>query len=458
MKKVALFIFMGFGFSVAWACPSGTTPTTEKGQEGCLLEGRKGGDIVLKNDHMYFLKGAVFIGNDNKDNSTLTIEPGTTIAGSTPKDYLVITRGSKIMAQGERSRPIVFTTTAENPVRGSWGGLVINGNAPINDCHTNTDGSKAKITNGFCEVDGEGASGLYGGNDPMDNSGVLKYARVEWAGYPVLNTDELNGIAFQGVGSGTLVDYIQVHYNDDDGVELFGGTVNVKHVLLTGNKDDSMDWTSGWRGKAQFVLIQQAIDHGNNGIEADNLDSPMDAEPRSNPTLANFTLIGSKTAMKGANGILLREGTGVKIYNSIVAGFKGGGLNVDHPETFTNGHAYDSDGVPGIHITNSVFDNDVNFVVGELKDINGNVIGQEENLAEWVLNGMDLNIFFDSSEAVRAEKVTLQPNMAFESAMEAIDLDSDFFDSVDYIGAIDPDGDDWRTGGWAIDLNGNIIK
>ena len=152
---------------------------------------------------------------------------------------------------------------------------------------------------GFCEANGEGNSGLYGGNNHEDSSGVLRYVRVEWAGFPVTGTDELNGIAFQGVGAGTVVDYIQVHYNNDDGVEFFGGTVNVKHVYLTGNKDDSMDWASGWRGKAQFILVHQAADEGNNGIEASNLESPMNGEPRSNPILANLTLIGSTTATKG---------------------------------------------------------------------------------------------------------------------------------------------------------------
>jgi len=120
---------------------------------------------------------------------------------------------------------------------------------------------------------GEGSSGLFGGNSETDNSGNLLYTRVSFAGNLINDEDELNGIAFQGVGNGTVVDFIQVHNNADDGVEFFGGTVNVKHVVLTGNGDDSMDWTDGWTGKAQYVLIDQADDAGDRAIEGDNRSS-----------------------------------------------------------------------------------------------------------------------------------------------------------------------------------------
>ena len=162
--------------------------------------------------------------------------------------------------------------------RGDWGGLIINGNAPINGCDED-----------LCSAEGEGSTGLYGGDNTEDNSGTLRYVRVEYAGTQFSEDNELNGIAFQGVGSGTTVEYIQVHMNADDGVEFYGGSVNVKYVVLTGIGDDSMDWTDGWNGKAQFVLAKQASDDGDNGIEADNNKANNDFEPRSNPTLANMT-------------------------------------------------------------------------------------------------------------------------------------------------------------------------
>lgn len=417
--------------ATAMACPSGTTPanTTWRSQEVCVLKGRYVSDLVLTNNYAYFLDGGVFIGNDNKQNAVLTIQPGTQIAGATGADFLVVTRGSEIQAKGTHTQPIVFTTSNENPTRGSWGGLVINGNAPIN---CSNPGST------FCEAEGEGSTGLYGGTDAQDSSGALKYVRVEYAGYEITPENELNGIAFQGVGAGTLVDYIQVHMNSDDGVEFFGGTVNVKHVLLTANKDDSLDWTSGWTGKGQYIFVEQAADEGNNGIEADSLKSPMDASPRSNPTLANVTLIGSETARKGGAGILLRRGTGLKLYNTVITGFKAGGLDVDDAETFRNGQDY-TDGLPGIHIANTIFDNAKNFINDE----------GEIDLAEWVLELMDLDVLF-GLEANREEKVVLQNNAVTTDMLAVLPEDADFFfDEVDFIGAVDPEGDDW-TQGWSI--------
>jgi hypothetical protein len=190
-----------------------------------------------------------------------------------------------------------------------WGGVVINGNAPINDCPEGAQGGTAA-----CTKEGEANSGLFGGADATDNSGVLNYVVVKYAGSNVDPENQLNGIAFQGVGSATVVDYIQVHNNLDDGIEMFGGTVNLKHVVLTGNGDDSMDWTDGWTGNMQFVHIKQAGTAGDSGIEADNREGDENALPRSNPTIANMTIVGNP----GERGILLRRGTGADIYNSLV--------------------------------------------------------------------------------------------------------------------------------------------
>lgn len=426
MKKMALAFLLST--SVAIACPSGTNETgrTWKDRKLCGLKGRYVKDLVLTNKFAYQLVGGVFIGNDNKQNTQLTIEPGTYITGESGADFLVVTRGSKIHAQATKSNPIVFTTMNENPKRGSWGGVVINGNAPIN-C--------SQPTGSFCEAEGEGSTGLYGGLDKEDNSGVLKYVRVEYAGFEITPENELNGISFQGVGNGTLVDYVQVHMNADDGVEFFGGTVNVKHIVLTGNKDDSMDWTSGWQGNAQFVFIKQTADEGNNGIEADSLKSPMDAEPRSNPTLSNITLLGSESARKGGAGILLRRGTGLKLYNSIIKGFKKGGLDVDDAETFRNGRDYTND-LPGIHITNSIFDNQTNFIQDS----------GEENLEQWILNEMDLDVLF-GLEPVQTEMITMNGNASEVEIPFVLPEDEDlFFEEVEFIGAIENQANDWTIG------------
>lgn len=280
-------------------------------------------DMTWSNDTVWYLEDMVFIGDDSAE-TVLTIEEGTTIKGvsTVTPGTLVIRRGSKIEAEGTATEPIVFTSAlpAGSRSAGDWGGIVINGKASIN------------VAGGTKQ--GEGNSGTFGGSDDTDSSGTLKYVRVEYAGRIFTSEDELNGIAFQGVGSGTTVDYIQVHQNKDDGVEFFGGTVDVKHVVLTGNQDDSMDWTDGWRGSAQYVIIQHYPGVGDQAIEADNLEGDVTATPRSAPTLANFTMIGNGST----EGAIFRRGTDIALYNSVLTNFdSAGGEALD--ETHDSGHA-----------------------------------------------------------------------------------------------------------------------
>jgi len=298
-------------------CPAGTTAGSAiKGKPSCTLSGSIISDMTLTRGNYYVLDGKVIVGGDNTDSAVLTIQSGTTIIGDDDADFLVISRGSKILANGTNTAPIVLTAIEDieggmdlTNARGLWGGLVLNGNAPINDCPEGAEGGTAQ-----CTKEGEANSGLFGGADAADNSGVLKYLVVKYAGSNVDPENQLNGIAFQGIGSGTTVDYIQVHNNLDDGIEMFGGAVNLKHVVLTGNADDSLDWTDGWVGKVQYVHIKQAGTAGDNGIEADNREGDENALPRSNPTIANMTIVGNP----GERGILLRRGTGADIYNSVV--------------------------------------------------------------------------------------------------------------------------------------------
>ncbi len=298
-------------------CPSGTTQGSAiNGTPSCTLSGIVMADLTLTRGNYYVLDGKVVVGDDNTNSAILTIQSGTTIVGDDDEDFLVISRGSQIVANGTNAAPVTLTAIEDvqggsnlDDARGLWGGLVINGNAPINDCPEGAEGGTPS-----CTKEGEANSGLFGGADPGDSSGVLRYVVVKYAGSNVDPENQLNGIAFQGVGSGTTVDYVQVHNNLDDGIEMFGGTVNLKHVVLTGNADDSMDWTDGWTGDAQFVHISQADSAGDNGIEADNREGDENAQPRSNPTIANMTIDGNP----GERGIRLRRGTGADIYNSLV--------------------------------------------------------------------------------------------------------------------------------------------
>ncbi len=282
-----------------------------------VLRGRfTSGTLTLTSDTYWLLRGAVFFQNTAR----LVVQPGTTVVGETAtRGTLIIDRGAQIIADGTKTAPIVFTS--DQPVgqraRGDWGGLIINGRAPLN------------LPGGLGI--GEGDTGAYGGTDPNDNSGVLRYVRVEFAGIEFSPDNELNGIAFQGVGRGTIVENIQVSHNKDDGIEMFGGTVDIKRAVLTYIGDDSIDWTFGWSGRLQFAVVQQRGDNADRGIEADNNGNNNDLLPRSNPTIYNVTLIGDRSTTHGpesTNGMTLREGTAGTIRNAIVYGFKGNGIQV----------------------------------------------------------------------------------------------------------------------------------
>jgi hypothetical protein len=275
-----------------------------------VIHGRFTSDLRLTSDAYWVLRGAVFIGAPGR----IIIDPGTRVVGETATaGTLIIERGAQIIADGTAAQPIVFTSDQAigDRGRGDWGGLIINGYAPVN------------LIGGVGI--GEGNTGIYGGNDPNDNSGILRYVRVEFAGIEFSPDNELNGIAFQGVGRGTVVDHIQVSFNKDDGIEMFGGTVDIKHAVLTGIGDDSIDWTFGWQGRAQFLIVQQRGDDADRGIEADNQANNNDLLPRSKPVIYNVTLIGDPDTNEGpesTQGMELREGTAGVLRNLIVMGFK----------------------------------------------------------------------------------------------------------------------------------------
>ena len=286
------------------------TEVTVDGVTYNKVEGIINENFMFETGKNWMISGGVFV----EDGATLTIPSGQTVfADPSLTSFLSIKQGGKIMAEGTSSSPIVFTPLKSDPTYGDWGGLIING--------------KAKLNTGFT-AEGEGGTGIYGGDNDEDNSGVLRYIRVEYAG-KVLGTDnELNGFSFNGVGSGTVVEYIQAYKGADDGIEFFGGTVNVRYAVSTHNQDDAFDWTHGWRGKGQYWYVQQGVDGGDRGIEADNNSDDNTLAPYSNPTLANITLNGVDDGDGLNTGMRLREGTKGQIYNAYVTGFPKYGVRV----------------------------------------------------------------------------------------------------------------------------------
>ncbi|EEF79163.1 hypothetical protein [Methylophaga thiooxydans] len=284
-----------------------------------IVEGSINESVNWQADKHYILSGLVFV----ESGATLSIEAGTKISGS-PGSALIVTRDAKINAQGRSNAPIVFTSKqAEGKrQRGDWGGLVLLGNAPINKGTAHIEGIKA-----------DDPRGGYGGMADTDSCGVLKYVRVEFAGYEISQDNELNGLTLGGCGSGTIINHVQVHMGLDDGVEVFGGTVNLKHIFISHPGDDGLDWDQGWQGKAQFVIVHQGPDGGDNGIEADNDKNNHHAAPRSQPTLSNISLIGSGHNDIAQRGLLLRRGTAGDLRNFLITGFTTEALDLGDEST-----------------------------------------------------------------------------------------------------------------------------
>ena len=269
-------------------------------------------DCELAADSTYHLQGLTFV-----DSATLTIGAGATIKGLPDGEEaaLVINPGAKIMAIGTAAKPIVFTAGTSAPERGDLAGVVLLGKADLNLA---TETGKIE---GLTDV-------LYGGTADDDNSGELKYVRIEYAGHLIGADNELNGLTMGGVGSGTKISYVQVYEGLDDCFEWFGGAVSADHLVATGCDDDIFDWDLGWRGSLQFALGVHgtATSADPNGIEADNLNGNEGNTPRSNPKVANLTLIGNGATSQ--YGMHLRRGTAGHIVNSIVTGFKNGTVRI----------------------------------------------------------------------------------------------------------------------------------
>jgi hypothetical protein len=292
---------------------SGTPGESAKTTEA--IEGDITGSRTLDASKNWLLKGLVQV----KAGQTLTIEKGTTIFGdSESKAILLIEPGAKIIAEGTADEPIVFTSQAPEGQRraGDWGGLVLLGNAPVN-----IPGGKGNIEGILKTVSGT----EYGGNDPNDNSGVLKYVRIEYAGVVLSQDNEVNGVTFGGVGAGTTIDYVQVRMALDDCFEFFGGTVNAKHLVCQWNQDDGFDFDNGFSGKLQYLVLQQDPTHvgEDNGFESDNDANGSANLPLTNPQVYNVTLCGKNADVDNLQfGMLIRRNARGTFGNMVISGFE----------------------------------------------------------------------------------------------------------------------------------------
>ena len=380
------------------------------------------------NNNYYVLRGAVFV----EDGATLNIQQGTRVVGEAGSvGALVVSRGGRIMALGTREQPIVFTS--DQPIgsraRGDWGGIIINGRAPVN------------LEGG--EGEGEGDTGIYGGNNPNDNSGTMRYVRVEFAGVEFSPDNEMNGIAFQGVGRASTFEFLQVHMNRDDAFEWFGGTVDARYLVASNAGDDSLDWTFGWTGRVQFYAVHQRGDDADNGIEADNNEFNNELTPTANPQIYNITICGDPTGPESPRAVLFRRGTAVTFRNFLIYGFRAVGagavgMQIDNPATITqvnNGTTQVGAGVIWNVAPTPLHSSVTPFVAsGRFPDVRTNVDG---GLSTGCLNHAAPN-FQPTSAATLAggQLPPIQPP------------NDGFFQAVTFIGAVPPaPADDW-TQGW----------
>lgn len=407
MKKNWKFATMALiaGVSLfATSCSSDEDPVNNPGDGGedtYVLDSDITENVTLETGKTYTLNGGVHV----KSGATLTIQPGVTIVAQHDEtvDYILIEQGAKIDAQGTAAQPIVMTS--EKKEAGAWGGLHICGYA-----HTNNGSGKSEIGNA-----------PYGGNNDADDSGTLKYIRLEYTGYAFDEEHEANGVSFYGVGNGTTVEHLQAYQGSDDGFEFFGGSVNVKYMVVTSCSDDSFDWTEGWNGKAQFLVAYQ---EGESSLgyacdclmECDNNGTNNAATPVAHPTIANATLIGNGG---DAQGVRLRAGTQVELYNTIITG-KGKPLTVETNET-ENALKDGTSKLEYVAISGELSSKQGIYTNADFAQATGNLTNQEFSWTGKYVGTLD----------------------------GGKDLSADsFFAKTDYKGAV-KSGDDW-TSGWTL--------
>ncbi|WP_257388360.1 hypothetical protein [Tahibacter caeni] len=407
------------------SCPAGTTQVADR---TCQLTGTIGTNMTLTNETTWVLKGLVKVGTDNSTKVKLNIEPGTLITGSgQAADYLYVEPGSQIFAQGTPYAPIIFTSPADGvgstaPKAGDWGGIVVSGNAPNNKCLTTPFDCRSEFDPTL----------RYGGDKPHESSGVIQYVQSRYAGYIFTTGREVNSFTFQSVGDGTVVDHVQAYRGKDDGIEFFGGNVNVKYAIVTEGGDDGLDWDEGYSGNIQYVLLQHGQGLGeDNGIEASNQNANQDATPRAIPTVSNLTFIGGGN---GGYGVYFKEGTGGHIKNSLFTGFKNGCVYITNAPTFA------AAGTPSALTGNLTMDH--------------NLVQCTTNFNQAADAPWTAQAFYEAQSGNKIGEPMLDgylPKAGSPLLDGGAAASNTWFTPVGYIGAFRDANDDW-TRGWAFNL------
>ena len=410
------------------SCTYATTPTTPSNTVTITDNGSGIGTSHWTNDKVYLLDGFCFV----NAGQTLTIDPGTVVKGKpgtgANASALIVAQGGQIFANGTASQPIIFTFEAD-PLDGSvpmsttgqWGGVILLGYATLNTVPTvqNIEG-----------IPTSEPRGQYGGSNDADNSGSLTYVSIRHGGTDIGAGNEINGLTLGAVGSGTTLDYIEIVANADDGIEFFGGTPQLKHVLLNNCADDGFDYDQGFRGKGQFWLALVSTNAGTDSRagEHDGGTTPEDGMPYAHPMIYNATYIGSAQY----RALIYRDNAGGEYHNSVFHNF--------------------AEGI-GIEDLATGEDSKARLDAGELKlaDIVLSDIGGSVKIFSEVTNpGADLsgsasitNVSYTSAGISLSNPV---PSFSLGTGTASTDP---WFDNVTYLGAFDVSGANWAQG-WTL--------
>ncbi len=378
------------------------------------------GDMMLTCDTVWVLEDIIFVRG-----GTLTVEAGTTIKG-TEGSALVIEQDAMIIAEGDADAPIVMTSIQAEDARGrgDWGGLVLLGSAPTN------------LAGGVGQAEGFSNPPAYGGTDAAHNCGSLEFLRVEWAGFAIAEGSELNGITFYACGTDTSVSYVQVHMGADDGIEMFGGGFNADHIVVTGAEDDSIDCDQGFQGSLQYVFIHQDPAIGDNAFEWSNQGTDFSATPTTSPSVANATIVGSGSGGDKSKGLTLKEGAEATLVNSVFGNFTNELVFLQNLETQRIAESggmvieanvlFDS-GAPGVDDADG---SDITWTSDDLQTFldDGGNLDADPMLASTQWGSPDITLMAGSP----AETGAVDPGAGFEA--------------TDYVGAIEPGGENWTLG------------
>lgn len=459
MNKISLWIFLGCIVAMASCKKSDNQPTPNPPPGG---GGPTGGNVDVRGtirsdqnwtkDKVYRLRGYVYV-----TGAKLTIEAGTKIISN--KDsagVLVIYKDATIIADGTSANPIVFTSAETSPQPGDLGGVVLVGQATGNGNHSVVEGGV------------DPAFSAFGGTNDAHNSGTLRYVRIEYGGKAVNPGDEINGLSLYGVGSGTIIDYVEVVRGLDDAFEFFGGTVNCKHLIAYNSADDDYDMDDGYRGKIQFAISikdpkftdnKGTTGDISNNFEVDNVNPSngflWNRGPITFPILSNFTAIGPNNAAGTSTdygyGMRWRRGTKFILANSIVMGGQRAGLDLDDDSTAS----YYKSGVSNfynsiLHAYGKPFQVDKQVKNPAALDSLGlATITTTTNKSVYFATAGDVKLtdpFNNSAPNVKPQ--TGSPALTTTGKFDLMQLTDAFFTKTNYIGAMDG-ATDWTTG-WAV--------